>query len=84
MPLGEDFTRWQVFWEFNKDRFLNLKDAIHAPLAVTGSDEFYMGSSRRVLSLNSLKPSDAAKPPAVLSACTMSMPIWAFSRAISR
>lgn len=58
MPIGEDFSRWQTFWEFNKDRFLNLKDAIHAPLPVTGSDDFYMGTRRRVDSGNSLKPSD--------------------------
>ena len=28
--IGADLSKWQFWWEFNKDPFINLKDAIHA------------------------------------------------------
>ncbi|MHC4078459.1 MAG: HEAT repeat domain-containing protein, partial [Planctomycetota bacterium] len=56
-PIGDDLTKWQFWWEFNKDPFINLKDAIHRPETTTGSDDFFMGASRRVASSDTAKPS---------------------------
>jgi HEAT repeat protein len=39
-------TSWQTWWEFNKDPFLRLKEAIQARGPVSGSDDFYMGNGR--------------------------------------
>ncbi len=58
-PVAPDLTRWQFWWEFNKDPFINLKEAIHANLATTGGDEFFMGSSKRAEAKDTLKPTKA-------------------------
>ncbi len=57
--LTADLSKWQFWWEFNKDPFINLKDAIHAPATTTGSDEFYMGPTKRVASKDTAKPSES-------------------------
>ncbi len=53
----DDLSGWVFWWEFNKDPFIRLKDAIHKREAITGSDEFFMGPTRRVASTDSAKPS---------------------------
>ncbi len=53
----DDLAGWQYWWEFNKAPFIRLKDAIHSTEAVTGSDEVYMGSTRRGVSTDTVKPS---------------------------
>ncbi|MCA8954538.1 MAG: HEAT repeat domain-containing protein, partial [Planctomycetes bacterium] len=58
IQIGEDLSRWQIYWEFNKDRFLELRDSIHAPAVVSGSDEFYLGASRRIDAVEMARPSD--------------------------
>jgi HEAT repeat protein len=55
--LTDDLTRWSYWWEFNKDPFLRLKDAIHAGGVSTGSDVFYLGGTRREDATDVLKPS---------------------------
>jgi HEAT repeat protein len=45
-PSISDGTSWQVWWEFNKDPLLETL-AVEASLPITGSDEFYLGSTRR-------------------------------------
>tara|TARA_R110002074_G_scaffold402324_1_gene606976 strand:- start:24759 stop:25469 length:711 start_codon:yes stop_codon:yes gene_type:complete len=45
--LGLDLTQWQFWWEFNKDPFIKLREAIHDGAPQTGSDDFYLGSTRR-------------------------------------
>lgn len=42
-----DLTRWQGWWEMNRDRYLLVKDSISSPATATGSDQFYMGPRRR-------------------------------------
>lgn len=54
---GPDLTRWQFWWEFNKDPFLNLKETIHKPNIVTGSDEFFMGAGVSAAK-DTLRPSE--------------------------
>ena len=44
--LGSDLTRWVFWWEFNKDPFIRLKDEINKGGPQTGSDDFYLGSTR--------------------------------------
>ena len=56
---GPDLTKWQFWWEFNKDPFINLKDSIHAAATVTGSDEFFMGASKAADAKDTMKPSEA-------------------------
>jgi len=47
MRLGLDLTKWAFWWEFNKDPFIKLKDALYNGGPQTGSDEFYLGSTRK-------------------------------------
>lgn len=68
IQLSADLSKWQFWWEFNKDPFINLKDAIHAPSTTTGSDEFFMGSTRRVASKDTAKPSESDIQETILPA----------------
>jgi hypothetical protein len=45
--LGADLTQWAFWWEFNKDPFIRLKDEINKKGPQTGSDDFYLGSTRK-------------------------------------
>lgn len=54
--IGDDLTRWSFWWEFNKDPFIRLKDAINAGGITTGSDDFYLGGARREEASDTLKP----------------------------
>ncbi len=58
-PIGDDLTKWQFWWEFNKDPYINLKESIHASQVTTGSDEFFMGGSRRAEAKDTMKPTEA-------------------------
>ena len=66
--IGADLSKWQFWWEFNKDPFINLKDAIHAPEVATGSDEFFLGPTRRIESKDSTKPSESDIQETILPA----------------
>ena len=46
IALDDDLGRWEFWWEFGKDPFLRLRDAIHAP-SRTPEDELLSG--RRAL-----------------------------------
>jgi HEAT repeat protein len=56
--LDEDLTRWTLWWEFNKNPFIRLKDAIHSNAIETGSDEFFMGLGRDRMAGTVLKPTE--------------------------
>ena len=43
IQLEDDLTKWQFWWEFNKDPYINLKKAIHSGGHVTGSDDYFLG-----------------------------------------
>ncbi len=53
--LTEDLTRWNYWWELNKDRYLDLKVAVHTPRTTTHSDQFYMGVGK-VRVVGALRP----------------------------
>lgn len=58
VEIGDDLTRWEFWWEFNKDPFIRLKDAVHQGGPQTGSDDFYLGSTRKSDAKDSLKPTE--------------------------
>ncbi len=54
--LDDDLTTWNFWWEFNKDPFIRLKDAVQQGGPMTGSDDFFLGATRRDDAKDSLKP----------------------------
>jgi len=59
VDVGDDLTRWEFWWEFNKDPFIRLKDSVHDGATTTGSDDFFLGGTRKSDAKDSLKPTDA-------------------------
>ncbi|MFY9344546.1 MAG: HEAT repeat domain-containing protein, partial [Planctomycetota bacterium] len=55
--IDDDLTTWNYWWEFNKDPFIRLKDAVQQGGPQTGSDDFYLGGTRRNDAKDLLKPS---------------------------
>lgn len=41
--LGPDLTNWQVWWQFNKAPYLNLRAKIHQGASRTASGQLYLG-----------------------------------------
>ncbi len=66
--LTADLTQWQFWWEFNKDPYIRLKEAIHSESVSTGSDDFFMGIGRRREAKDTLKPSETQIMQEVLPA----------------
>jgi len=58
VTIEDDLTEWKFWWEFNKDPFIRLRDAVQAGGPQTGSDDFFLGSTRRNEARDSLKPTD--------------------------
>jgi HEAT repeat protein len=56
IPIGIDLSTWDLWWEFNKDSFLHLKDAVHRTGLETGSLDFWIGP--RQPTSDTLKPTD--------------------------
>lgn len=54
--VGDDLTRWQYWWEWNKDPYLRLKESVHATSISTGSDEDLMAGGRRGVASDTLRP----------------------------
>ncbi|MCA8956690.1 MAG: HEAT repeat domain-containing protein [Planctomycetes bacterium] len=59
IQLTDDLTRWSFWWEFNKDRFIRLRDALDAGEITTGGEEFYLGPNRRVASRETARPAES-------------------------
>ena len=57
VDLGPPLDKWQLWWDFNRDRFLNLRERIHTPAVVTGSDIFPEEGSHRGRAVDTLRPS---------------------------
>jgi HEAT repeat protein len=58
VQIGDDLTRWEFWWEFNKDPFINLREAVHQPGTISASDDFYMGAGRVDVAKDTLKPTE--------------------------
>lgn len=56
-PAVADDTSWQVWWEFNKDPFLQLKQAVRSG-PQSGSDDYFLGANKSVVARDALAPSD--------------------------
>ncbi|MEO6595854.1 MAG: hypothetical protein ABIP94_13970, partial [Planctomycetota bacterium] len=56
VTLEADFTTWDYWWEFNKNGYLGLRDGPDGALVKTGSDDFYLGSTRRSEARDALRP----------------------------
>ncbi|MEM7204717.1 MAG: HEAT repeat domain-containing protein [Planctomycetota bacterium] len=57
--IGDDLTRWQYWWEWNKDAFLRLKTAVHTSHVARASAEEWMAHRRRNDALDTLRPTSA-------------------------
>ncbi|MCR9247048.1 MAG: HEAT repeat domain-containing protein [bacterium] len=58
IQLTDDLTRWEFWWEFNKDPFIRLREAVQAAGPQTGSDDFYLGGGRKSDAKDSLRPTE--------------------------
>ncbi|MBL8737412.1 MAG: HEAT repeat domain-containing protein [Planctomycetes bacterium] len=58
VAVSSDETSWQVWWEFNKDEFLQV-GGIAELLATTGDDDFYIGPGRTGQPVDTLQPTTA-------------------------
>jgi HEAT repeat protein len=56
--LELDPTRWQDWWELNRDPYLRLRESLREAPVVTGSAEFFMGAGR-VRGVDNLAPTEA-------------------------
>ncbi|MHC5064295.1 MAG: HEAT repeat domain-containing protein [Planctomycetota bacterium] len=59
-------TGWQLWWEYNKDPYLRLKEAVHRPDSLTDDEQFYLGAGKSVNS--SFAPSEDEKRDVILPA----------------
>ncbi|MBL8737341.1 MAG: hypothetical protein JNL12_13000, partial [Planctomycetes bacterium] len=56
--LDGDDTTWDQWWEFNKDPYLRLRDAVRSGVLTTGGDDdFLVGQTLRPNDNSSLRPS---------------------------
>ncbi len=67
VALEPDLTTWDYWWEFNKDAYLKLKDAVHATGPITGEDGWFT-SRYRFAREQSLRPTAAQVREQVLPA----------------
>jgi HEAT repeat protein len=44
---GQGFERWEFWWEYNKDSFLNLRNQLYADNRIRGTASFLVGKSRK-------------------------------------
>lgn len=56
-PSIPDAASWQIWWEFNKDPYVQQKSASRGP--TTGSDDFYLGQRRAEPWVDTLLPTAA-------------------------
>lgn len=75
-PIEDDLTRWDFWWEFNKDPFIRLRDAVLAGNTTTGSDDFYLGGTKRKDSKDSLRPSKDVIQGEILPALRKALQDW--------
>ena len=55
---GPDLTLWTFWWEFNKEPYLNLKNAIFAGNVTTGSEGWFLGKGQQTQAKDSLRPTE--------------------------
>ncbi|HHI81299.1 MAG TPA: hypothetical protein ENK02_15145 [Planctomycetes bacterium] len=58
-PVGDDLSQWQFWWEFNKDRFLQLKKALRRGGVTSGTDDFSLGRAPQNEATDTLSPTES-------------------------
>ncbi|MGE0141868.1 MAG: hypothetical protein AB7I19_01500 [Planctomycetota bacterium] len=61
VSVEPDLDQWEFWWEFNKDPFIKLREAIQKGGVVSESDEFYLGTGTQRVAEDTQKPTDAQK-----------------------
>ncbi|MCA8964137.1 MAG: HEAT repeat domain-containing protein [Planctomycetes bacterium] len=59
VPLGDDLTRWEFWWEFGKDPYLRLREAVYSERIATGSDDTFLNPVLRGRAKDIARPTDA-------------------------
>ena len=49
---------WQFWWGFNKEPYLNLREAIRSGNVQTGTDDYFIGRGEKELARDTLRPSE--------------------------
>lgn len=52
-----DLDLWSFWWEFNKDRYLNLQNSLAAGGTTTGDQDFFLGQGQREQAKDTMRPS---------------------------
>lgn len=68
IPLEDDLTRWQYWWEFRKDQYLALKTAVRDSSIQRGTPEALLGATRSVDAQDRLAPSQEEMEKVVVPA----------------
>jgi len=68
IQLDEDLDKWVYWWEFNKDPFIRLKDAIGNSGPSSSGDEFFLGAARKAEAKDTMRPTDEEKQSSILPA----------------
>ncbi len=59
VPLSDDLTRWEFWWEFGKDPYLRLREAVYSERIATGSDDTFLNPVLRKRAKDVARPTDA-------------------------
>ena len=87
IQLIDDLTTWNYWWEFNKDAYIGLRQAIHKTSTETGLRDFYIGGRHGAKNLlvptrnqiqNDILPSlkraiDSTEQRDIVSSCMIGM-----------
>lgn len=65
---ADDLTRWVYWWEFNKDRFLRIKDRIWSGTATTATEDIELGRGAAAMATETLRPSPSDVQQRILPA----------------
>ena len=66
MPIGDDLTSWQFWWDYNQDN--HLLDTDRGSLPISGSDDFYLGATRTRQTQQTMRPGRAVLVGEILPA----------------
>jgi HEAT repeat protein len=57
MDTGADLTRWQFWWELNKERYLDLKHQLYARRVTTDPESLFLDPEGKVRLRDQMRPS---------------------------
>ena len=70
---GTDLTLWEFWWGFNREPYLNLKQALDARRTLTGSDDFFLGKNQRAQGEPSVRPNATTIRTKIVPALTRAL-----------